>query len=263
MEKSKPNPNDAFYKKAEQAFRSLFDTACTKHELHFAMALMPEMRGMQDAGWNTAAETQHAFDEYLEFLSTLEDGRMKCRIALSFYSHISEASGFYEVPKNMLRIAGGQSHVLWPFMELVQSHKQTGAQIAPNANKVLKDLAGHAKELGLNDLAEIFRDAFDPDVRNAYVHADYVVWNDGLRLPKRNGGYARKIPWDEFTIIFDRGVNFFHILREIISEYIRSYDPPKTIRARLQQEPEADWTIYYDANSGGFGVTSGKYPKDT
>jgi hypothetical protein len=177
------NPNEQFYAKADRAFRNLFDAARAKHELHFAMALMPEMRGLQDAGWNTAAETQHAFDEYLDFLGKQQDGRMKCRVALSFYCHIAEASGFYEVPKNMLRIAGGQSHVLWPFMDLVQAHKQTGDRIAPNANKVLKDLAGHAKDLRLDELAEVFRDAFDPDVRNGYAHADYVVWNDGLRLP--------------------------------------------------------------------------------
>lgn len=258
-----PSQNEEFYEKAERAFHSLFDTARAKHELHFAMALMPEMRGMQDAGWNTAAETQHAFDEYLAFLEKQKEGRMKCRVALSFYCHIAEASGFYEVPKNMLRIAGGESHVLWPFMDLVQSHKQTGDRIAPNANKVLKDLAGHAKELGFDDLAEVFRDAFDPDVRNGYAHADYIVWDDGLRLPRRNGGYAKRIPWKEFNAIFERGINFFHILRQVVGEYVSSYDPPKTIKAHLKDEPEMDWTIYCDPKSGAFGITSGKYPKGT
>ncbi len=258
-----PSQNEEFYEKTERAFRSLFDTARAKHELHFAMALMPEMRGMQDAGWNTAAETQHAFDEYLAFLEKQEEGRMKCRVALSFYCHLAEASGFYEVPKNMLRIAGGESHVLWPFINLVQSHKQTGDRIAPNANKVLKDLTGHAKELGFDELAEVFRDAFDPDVRNGYAHADYIVWNDGLRLPKRNGGYARRILWEEFNTIFERGINFFHILRHVVGEYVHSYDPPKTIKARLQNEPEMDWTIYCDPKTGAFGITSGKYPKAT
>jgi len=64
--------NEAFYEKADAALRELFEAAKAKHELHFAMALMPEMRGMQDAGWNTARETQRAFHEYLEFLETLE-----------------------------------------------------------------------------------------------------------------------------------------------------------------------------------------------
>ena len=256
------NTNDNFYEKVERAFRDLFEAARAKHELHFAMALMPEMRGMQDAGWNTAEDTHHAFDEYIKFLEIQEDGRMRCRIALSFYCHITEASGFYEVPKNMLRIAGGQSHLLWPFMDLVQAHKQTGDRIAPNANKVLKDLAGHAKELGFEELAEVFRDAFDPDIRNGYAHADYIVWNDGLRLPKRNGGYARTISWVEFNAIFERGINFFNILRQVVGDFVRSYDPPKIIKSRLQDEPEMDWKIYFDPNSGAFGITSGTNPEE-
>jgi hypothetical protein len=39
--------------------------------------------------------------------------------------------------------------------------------MAPNANRIMKDLIGHAADLGLAELAEVFRDAFDPDVRNA------------------------------------------------------------------------------------------------
>lgn len=254
--------NEEFFERADRAFRKLFDAARAKDELHFAMALMPELRGMQDAGWSTAAETQHAFGEYLAFLEKLEDEKMRCRVALSFYCHIAEASGFYEVPKNMLRIAGGEGHVLWPFMELVQTHKLTGDRIAPNANKVLKDLAGHAKDLGFEELAEVFRDAFDSDIRNGYAHADYIVWNDGLRLPKRNGGYAKRISWEEFNVIFQRGINFFYILRHVVGEYIRSYDPPKTIKSRLQKnDPETAWTIYSDPKTGSFGITSGKYPE--
>ena len=84
--------NEAFYEKAESGLRELFGAAQSKHELHFAMALMPEMRGMQDAGWNTAHETQHAFNEYLEFLENLEPSRMKSRIALSFYCEYPKAS---------------------------------------------------------------------------------------------------------------------------------------------------------------------------
>jgi hypothetical protein len=49
-----PDPNQPFYAKAQSALRELFEKAKTAHELHFAMALTREMRGMQDAGWNTA-----------------------------------------------------------------------------------------------------------------------------------------------------------------------------------------------------------------
>jgi hypothetical protein len=251
------DPNAGFYEKTEQALRCLFDMARSKHELHFAMALMPEMRGMQDAGWNTAQETNRMFDEYIKVIDELK-GRMRVHVALGFYCHLAEASGFYEVPKNMLRIAGGEGHVLWPFRHLVEAHASTGARIAPNANKVLRDLAGHAKTVGLDDLAEVFRDAFEPDVRNGYAHADYIVWDDGLRLPKRNGGYARRITWEQFDVIYNKGINFFHILRQLVVEYVNSYDPPKTVRTRLQKnDPEIEWTIFKDPVSGAFGITTG------
>jgi hypothetical protein len=250
--------NDEFFEKVERALRALFDLALQKNELHFAMALMPEMRGMQDAGWNTAAEAHRAFDEYLEFVNKTGKESIRFRVALAFYSHAAEASGFYEVPKNMLRIAGGEGHVLWPFMHLVDAHRITGERIAPNANKVIKDLAGHALTLGLRELAEVFRDAFDSDIRNGYAHADYIIWDDGLRLRKRNGGHPRCIPWEEFGAIFDRGINFFHLLRQVVKDYVQSYSQPRTIKAQLQNEPEADWTIYLEPN-GAFGITSGKY----
>ncbi len=126
-------------------------------------------------------------------------------------------------------------------------HTQTGNQIAPNANKVLRDLAGHAKELGFDGLAEVFRDAFNSDIRNGYSHADYIVWKDRLRLPKRNGGSAELIPWNEFNLLLERGINFFKILSEIVSEYIQSYDPPKTIKVSLENGPEEDCTICYNS----------------
>lgn len=258
---TQPRMNDPFFDKTERAFRALFDLAQQKNELHFALALMPEMRGMQDAGWCTATEAHKAFDEYLSFIETAK-GPIRFRIALAFYCHTAEASGFYEVPKNMLRIAGGEGHVLWPFMHLVESHRLTGERIAPNANKVLKDLAGHAETVGLHELAEVFRDAFDSDIRNGYAHADYVIWDDGLRLRKRNGGQPRVIPWDEFSAIFNRGINVFHILRQLVVEYVQSYAEPRTIRARLNNEPEGEWTIYCEP-TGAFGITTGKYEPPT
>jgi len=252
--------NEEFFEKVERAFRSLFAAAKQKNQLHFAMALMSEMRGSQDAGWNTAEEAHRAFEEYADFVNTAK-GPIRLRVALAFYCHVAEASGFYEVPKNMLRIAGGEGHVLWPFMHLVESHRLTGDRIAPNANKVIKDLAGHAETLGLHELAEVFRDAFDSDIRNGYAHGDYVLWNDGLRLPKRNGGQPRSIPWESFGAIFDKGVNLFNILRQVQEESIKFYENPQTIRARLNDEPEGEWTIY-STPGGAFGITSGKYPRE-
>ena len=252
------NENNAFFEKTERAFRDLFDRARGKNELQFAFSLNPEFRGEQDAGWSTADDAHLAFDEYLAFLSQGEFTSLKARVALAFYCHLAEASGYYEIPKNMLRVVEGQSYNMWPFQKLVETHRKTGAIIAPSANKVLRDLAGHATTVGLNELAEVFRDAFDPDIRNAYAHADYIIWKDSLRLRKRNGGVPRKISWPDFQAYFDRGINVFHVLRQLVDEYVSSYHPAKQFRARMaENEPELLWTIHFDPEKGTFGISGG------
>ena len=150
------NYNNAFFEKSERAFRDLFDRAREKNEVQFAFSLNPEFRGEQDAGWSTADDTYVAFDEYLAFLTKGEFTSLKARVALAFYCHLAEASGYYEIPKNMLRIVEGQPYSMWPFQKLVEKHGKTGAIIAPNANKVLRDLAGHAASLGLSNWRKSF-----------------------------------------------------------------------------------------------------------
>jgi hypothetical protein len=191
----------------------------------------------------------------LEFIRANPDDAFKARVALAFYCHLAEASGLYEVPKNMLRVADGERYNLWPFRELVEKHKLTGALIAPNANKILRDLAGHSQELGFTELAEVFRDAFDGDIRNGYAHADYVVWEDGIRLPKRNGGQPRKVAWPEFSGFLERGINFFNLVNETVADYKAGYNPAKQIRGQLRDEPEGVWTIYADLERKQFSIS--------
>jgi hypothetical protein len=256
-----PIENEAFFAKADAGFRTLFAKAKDRNELHFAMALMAEMRGAQDAGWNTAHEANTAYGQYIDFIESETDNRpIRARVALAFYCHMAEAGGLYEIPKNMLRIVDGKPHVLWPFSDLVEAHRITGDRIAPNANKVLKDLSGHAAETGMMDLAEVFRDAFNADLRNGFAHADYVLWNDGVRLPKRNGGHGKIFSWDDVNALLQRGIGMFETLRTVVNDATREYLTPRTILTSLSGEPPCNWTIYAD-EEGRFGITSGEYPR--
>jgi len=247
--------NAAFFEKAEGALRALFDQARAANELQFVFSLIPEFRGAQDPGWNTAIEAQQAFDEYIAFLNEGELTPLKARIALAFYCHMSEASGFYEIPKNMLRVAEGGFYNLWPFQDLVDVHRRTGNVIAPNANKVLRDLAGHAKTLGLHGLAEVFRDAFDPDLRNGYAHADYVVWTDGIRLRHRNGGNAKLVTWPEFHYRFERGITFFNVLRGLVEEHVRSLHPKRQLGGRWPDGRPSRAVAEFNPTTGSFSIT--------
>lgn len=246
----------SFIDKTKEAFRELFDAARSKNELHFAFSLAPEFRGEQDPGWCTWEETNRAFDEYLEFINQKPTTPFRVRVALSFYCHLSEASGFYEAPKNLLRVAGGEEHRLWPFFELNRKHSKTGKTIAPNANKIFRDLIGHAKSLGFLKLSEVFRDAFDSDIRNAYAHADYIIWQDGLRIRKQAGGYPSIIKWNDFDQKLFRVINFYNVLRELIKEAIQTFHPAKEVIASVGGQPKFRWVIKYDPESGAFSIST-------
>lgn len=259
MNDSAPNPDAEFFAKAERAMRDLFEKAKAAHELHFAMALMPEMRGMQDGGWNTAEEAKNAFEQFSQLLELVDKREVaRLRVLLAFYQHTAECSGFYEVPKKMLLTIDGKGNNHLPFQKLVKKNRRTGKAIAPNANAIMKDMMGYAFELGLNELSEVFRDAFDSDIRNAIAHADYTLVKEGMRLRMRNGGPVRVVSWDEFNLLIPRGIGFFRVISQICDECVQSYDPPKVINSHLNaHEPLSDFTIAFDPEKGTFGITTG------
>ncbi len=248
----------AFLKEAEAALRDLFERAKAKSEVQFAMSLAPEFRGAQDDGWCTADEVDRAIPQYLEFISDLKHYKdFRARVALSFYCHLSEASGFYEIPKNMLRLASGEDYNTRPFAHLAKHRADRGTTISPNANAIFKDLLGHASELNLTSLANAFRDAFDTRIRHAYAHADYVIWTDGLRVRNKNGGHPFKISWEEFERKLNRAIHFYYLLRDVRNEYVSSYKEPKIVLGRINNKDlETKWRIALEAD-GSFSLSTG------
>src|SRR5262245_23481771 len=101
--------------------------------IYIFLQTIHEFRGMQDGGWSTASDAHLSFDDYLNFLQEGPLTRIKARVAVAFYCHLAEASGFYEIPKNLLWLAGGDQDSLWPFHKLVEKHRVSRNVIAPNA----------------------------------------------------------------------------------------------------------------------------------
>lgn len=262
MVDEKPDPNRAYYDKTISALADLFDKARAANELHFAMALMPEFRGMQDGGWNTAEEAIRTFDQLYAHINTIaKEDPARVRVTMGLYLHVAEGSGFYEIPKKLMLTIEGKGNNIWPFQDLVEKHIQTGTIIDPNANKIMKNMMGHAQDIGLNQLSKLFKEAIDPDLRNGIAHADYILVNDGVRIRKRNGGQPRIIPWAEFDALCCRAFGLFDFIRQFTSAHVQSYNPAKTIKARMNaDEPMTDYLIYYVPETGAFGLTTGKEP---
>jgi hypothetical protein len=241
--------------RCEAAWRALFDAAFERNEVQAAVALTPEFRGMQDAGWNTAEEAHRAKLEYVQLIRDLEGQAVGVRVALSLYSHLSEASGFYEVPKNMLRLISGEDYNGWPFQHLVRRHEETGGVIAPNANKVMRDLLGHADEVGQDLFRDLVTETFDPDLRNGYAHADYIIRQDGIRLRRRNGGRIRVVNYPEFHLLLNKALVFFDTLGQEIQGRRESYAEPKRLIGRFNSEDPLDqMEISYNPENGIFRI---------
>lgn len=226
------------------AHRRLFEAARETDELQFVLCLFQEMRGMREFGWSTADESRVAFRQYIKHLEGLSNSDpMAVRISLSLYSYLSESAGVYETPKNMLRIVTGGYHHSMPFRDLVAQHKLTGERISPNANRIMKDILGHANEAGHDDLSSVIQEAFDPDIRNGYAHADYVVSQEGIRLPRRNGGSFRVVDYASFATLINKSVAFFEVLNHLVQESMESYTEPRLVFGKLNSVDPAMWAV--------------------
>jgi len=125
LEAKDDDPNRDFYEKAVRTLKELFEKARAAQELHFAMALMPEFRGAQDGGWNTAEECVRAYDEDKALLEAIEkDEIVRLRVVLGFYLHVAEGAGFYEIPKKMMLTLEGKGNNIWPFFFLELAPEQ-------------------------------------------------------------------------------------------------------------------------------------------
>ncbi|MCR9193430.1 MAG: hypothetical protein NXH88_01790 [Hyphomonas sp.] len=235
----------------------LFTYARCMNELDFAGSLSGEFRGAQDAGWSTTITAEQVYQELVARLdSDTPKSLPELRIVLLLYSQLAEAGGVYETLKNMMRIIEREPYNLWPFQDLVRVRKAPDRVIGPNANKTFRDLAEHARRIGMSALSEVLETVFRDDIRNGIAHADYILWGDGLRLRRRNGGQVFRLNFDEVSEAIGIGVGFYQTLRQLCMDAMRSFDPSQPITGRFSANPPMSWTVGIDPKDGGFSIKS-------
>lgn len=246
-----------FCNKTAQQLGLLFKFARQMNELDFAGSLSGENRGMQDAGWSTIFTAEQVFEELNERVA---EGPVKSladmRIILLLYSQLSEAGGVYESLKNMMGIVEAAPYNLWPFRDLVRVKQYPKRVIGPNANATFRDLATHARRIGMTGLSSAFENVFSDDVRNAMYHSDYILWDDGLRLRRRNGGNVTCIEYPEVFDLVGVGLAFFQTLLALSRSAAQSFDPPREIIGRFSANPPMPYTVGYEAETGTFSISS-------
>nr|WP_314260785.1 hypothetical protein [uncultured Devosia sp.] len=233
----------------------LYGFARQMNELDFAASLGGEFRGMQAAGWSTritAAEVRHELDAYFQKGSPLTTPEY--RVLLLLYSQLSEAGGVYESIKNVMGVITTAPYNLWPFQALVRVRKEPRAVIGPNANATFRNLAETARSIGMTRLGELLAAAFRDDIRNGIAHADYIIWHDGLRLRKRNGGQVYAVPHEAVIEAVLRGIGYFDILQEHNAAAMNFYDPPREIVGKFSGNFPMPWTVHSNPVSRAFSI---------
>lgn len=245
-----------FLTRARCAFEFLFECARKKDELNFALSLAPEFKAYT---LTSAMDAARAYREYGDFLRLEQfNGQgIRVRVALALYCHAAEAAGLWGVPMCLLLVLSGEHYTMSPFAYLVEKHKSTGKTIAPNANKVMRALADEASSLALDELAAVFRDAFDADLRNGFAHADYALSIEGIHVRGRHDR-ERIISWQEFQSLFNDGVGLFEVLGEVIRQYQEFYQSPRIVSGTTHpSDPIGHWAIYSDPEARTMSVSGG------
>nr|WP_148663110.1 hypothetical protein [Scytonema hofmannii] len=252
----KPGTKEFFIELSTEMSR-LYGFARQMNELDFAVSLGGEFRGMQDAGWATTITAQQVFEEIQAYMGRNQPYTVpEMRIALMLYCQLSEAGGVYESLKNVMGVITSQPYNLWPFKDIVRIRKVDKRIIAPNANATFKDLATKASEIGMTKLSSLLATVFNDELRNGLSHADYVIWNDGLRLRKRNGGNANRLSFEEVGAAITAGVGFFEILRSHNQVAMASFNPAKEIIGKFSLNFPMKHTVFADPKRGTFSISS-------
>lgn len=227
------------------------------NELDLAGSLFQEMRGMQDAGWSTTITAYEVFDEIMAY-SELdhEIGKSEFRTLLSLYAQLSEAGGVYEGLRNLIGVVQQTPFSGWPFRHLVRVRAEPKRIIGPNANATFRDLAQAARDIGMLRFSELLEVTFMDDIRNGISHADYIIWNDELRLRKRNGGqvYSLRIP--EVIDAVNTGVGFFSLLKEHNNQIALSFNPARDVFGKFSENTPMMHTVEYNIGRRSFSIST-------
>lgn len=174
--------NSLFWDDSFNRVGLLFELVCT----------LVRADGMKDTGW----------DSYYESLTLLEDlsnlqllelpsekfphpENTRARLALISYCHVIEMNLPYDLLANLLRLRTGKKYSTEPFAHLRTPiiRKKTLKQIRPaGPEKKIAEIDALSQHAGQSSVGAALRAIYDPVIRNAVYHSDYVLHEGSMRL---------------------------------------------------------------------------------
>ncbi|MBT5551818.1 MAG: hypothetical protein HOJ79_15220 [Nitrospina sp.] len=144
--------------------------------------------GMEDKGWDPHLESRAILENLNSILqmdlpenSFPDNEWTKWRVGLLMYSHIVEMDAPYEVLTNLLRFKNEKGYSPNPFLLfLTDRQKKSAIKYGLNPKQKIGIIKELSSEAGIN-VGDIFDEIYNPDLRNAISHSDYILSNEGFR----------------------------------------------------------------------------------
>jgi len=176
---------DEFRKFVEAEMRRLFQAARQRDELSFLFAVVGFDSGAEDPGWKPIGETQALVHDLVGLINGPLHDDTKARMALFLYCHITEANFIYHCLYNLLLTIEGQPPKVFNFLDKYKNG------VPPSVSAKATEISAKALEQGFKGVKDILDEIIRPNIRNAFFHSDYILFEGKFRL---GSGPINRIP---------------------------------------------------------------------
>ena len=228
---------------SNKSIDNLFAQAKSTDEVAYVFALLGMNSGMEDIGWQPIDETRFLMQDIVSIINIPLNQYTRFRLMLLLYCQITESNYLYHVLYNMLLCIEEETPPnVFNFLDQFQRGSP------PSVKSKVKQICAKANKLGHNEISKILNIIFNSSLRNAISHADFILFEDELRL--KHGSEIKKIKLNEVSVLINNALIFFHIFFQILSNYKMAYKDGHIISNRKRKSGSrlADITLQVDKN---------------
>ena len=244
----------------DEILRPLFQKAKEVDEFEFCCTLL-RIRGMESSGWDPLQESDQLTHQLLSLISSPLIDRLKIRLLLFLYCHLTEMSDLYNLVGNLLKVIKGERYSMNPYIG--QLHKSKKEARYPMAK--IERLAEWSNEVGQPEVGDMFLKFFVKQVRNAFYHSDYIITNDSFNIKhgepvKIDNVFQHTVPLNWLIPKVELGVNAALSVIGLTIDNIRSYKEDKIVKGRFGhggKYEDIQLTVHE-----GYGLNGFKSPPD-
>lgn len=210
----------------KKIFEDLFQRAKNQDEFAYVFALLGVNSGIEDVGWQPINETWGITQDILSIANTPLRTHTQVRLLLLLYSQITESNYMYHVLYNMLLCIEKETPPkVFNFLD------QYNNGVPPSVKVKVKKICDKAVALNETQLSKGLDSIFDSSLRNAIAHADFILFENKLRL-KHKGTEIREMSLNEVVQLINEALEFFQEFFQVLHEHKMSYEDGYTITDR-------------------------------